>query len=159
MITGLSLIVAGIFIFISLYLNNKLDRLKLFYAQQMYDINLQHVTEQQKFHERSKIVNKGLISQEMVPLIPGFPYAFKDARRAVHPLDYIVFDGLSDGNLKEVIFLEIKTGKTNALSPNERQIKKAIDKGKVRYEIFNPDKLSQAGLNPDKPTEIIPEIT
>lgn len=122
-----------------LKLRENIQEIKMDYANRIYDINLQHVTEQQKFQERSKIVNKGLISQEMVPLMPGFPYEFKDARRATHPLDYVVFNGMSDGDLKEVIFLEIKTGKTNGLTPNERQIKKAVDAGRVRYEIFNPD--------------------
>src|SRR5271170_1564501 len=91
---------------------SKINRNDSHSADEREAIERYYLNDRQKFQERSKIVNKGLISQEMVPLMPGFPYAFKDARRAVHPLDYIVFDGLSDGDVKEVIFLEIKTGKT-----------------------------------------------
>ncbi len=50
-------------------------------------------------------------------------------------IDYIVFDGLSSGNLKEIIFLEIKSGSSNQ-NNNEKMIEDIIKKGKVRYEIL-----------------------
>jgi predicted Holliday junction resolvase-like endonuclease len=112
--------------------------------KELFAVRLQHVQEKEAFQAKSRAVNKGLISQEMVPMMKAFPYAFKDARRAVHPLDYIVFDGLSDNELREIIFLEIKTGVSNSMTTNERQIKKAVDEGRVRYQIFNPDYLDVA---------------
>lgn len=48
-------------------------------------------------------------------------------------VDYICFDGLSSGTLREIVFLEIKTGKST-LNANENRIKDAIDKGRVRRE-------------------------
>jgi len=50
-------------------------------------------------------------------------------------IDYIVFDGLSSGNLKEIVFLEIKSG-SSTQNTNEKQIEEIIKRGKVRYEVM-----------------------
>ena len=50
-------------------------------------------------------------------------------------IDYIVFDGLSSGNLKEIVFLEIKSG-SSTQNANEKAIEDIIKKGKVRYEVM-----------------------
>lgn len=50
-------------------------------------------------------------------------------------IDYIIFDGLSSGNLKEIVFLEIKSG-SSTQNNNEKMIEDIIRKGKVRYEIL-----------------------
>ncbi len=50
-------------------------------------------------------------------------------------IDYIIFDGLSSGNLKEIIFLEIKSG-SSTQNNNEKAIEDIIKKGKVRYEVL-----------------------
>jgi predicted Holliday junction resolvase-like endonuclease len=50
-------------------------------------------------------------------------------------IDYIIFDGLSSGNLKEIVFLEIKSG-SSTQNNNEKMIEDIIKKGKVRYEIM-----------------------
>lgn len=50
-------------------------------------------------------------------------------------IDYIIFDGLSSGNLKEIIFLEIKSG-SSTQNNNEKMIEDIIKKGKVRYEVM-----------------------
>lgn len=47
-------------------------------------------------------------------------------------MDYIVFDGLSDGYLREVIFLELKSGNAN-LNKNERSIKRVINNKNIRF--------------------------
>lgn len=50
-------------------------------------------------------------------------------------IDYIIFDGLSSGNLKEIVFLEVKSG-SSTQNNNEKMIEDIIKKGKVRYEIL-----------------------
>jgi predicted Holliday junction resolvase-like endonuclease len=50
-------------------------------------------------------------------------------------IDYIIFDGLSSGNLKEIVFLEIKSG-SSTQNNNEKMIEDIIKKGKVRYEVL-----------------------
>lgn len=50
-------------------------------------------------------------------------------------IDYIIFDGLSSGNLKEIVFLEVKSW-SSIQNNNEKMIEDIIKKGKVRYEIL-----------------------
>lgn len=50
-------------------------------------------------------------------------------------IDYIIFDGLSSGNLKEIVFLEIKSW-SSSQNNNEKAIENIIRQGKVRYEIL-----------------------
>ncbi len=48
-------------------------------------------------------------------------------------VDYIVFDGLSDGKLEQIVFLELKSGQSR-LSKNEVMIRDAIRNKKVDYQ-------------------------
>lgn len=88
--------------------------------------------------KRSKQVVSGHVYEQISPLIPGFPYELRDVRHVGNPLDFIIFRGLSGSGEVEVIFLEIKTG-MSTLNSNERRVKKAIESGRVKYEVFHPD--------------------
>jgi predicted Holliday junction resolvase-like endonuclease len=58
-----------------------------------------------------------------------------DARFIGHPIDFIVFNGLTDGELKEVIFVEVgNENKERELNKHERQVRDIIQQGKVRWE-------------------------
>lgn len=48
------------------------------------------------------------------------------------PIDFIVFKGIDDNNISEVVFVEVKSGR-NYLNSNERSLKDAIENKKVRY--------------------------
>ncbi|KQC03540.1 MAG: Holliday junction resolvase [Methanoculleus sp. SDB] len=83
---------------------------------------------------RSQSVTRGKVTECLIPFFPDFPYNPKDARFLGTPVDLIIFDGLSDSDdVKEVAFIEIKTGKTANLSKRERAVKECIKDGRVRY--------------------------
>ncbi len=84
---------------------------------------------------RSKSVISGHVHEKLAPLLPDFPYAMRDMVFIGKGVDYIIFDGLSSGQLNEIIFLEIKSwsSKQNA---NEKAIQHSIEKGKVSYEVM-----------------------
>ena len=46
------------------------------------------------------------------------------------------FDGLSAGDLHEIVFVEVKTGPAAALSPRERKVRDAVLEGRVRWKEF-----------------------
>ena len=46
-----------------------------------------------------------------------------------------MFDGMSAGNLKKIIFLEIKTG-VSGLNRNEQMIKNCLAEKRVGYEVW-----------------------
>lgn len=84
--------------------------------------------------QKSQAVTIGKVTEHFIPYLPDFIYNPKDARFIGSPIDFVVFDGLcsEDGEVREVVFVEIKTG-TSSLNKRERQVKKAIQECKVRW--------------------------
>ncbi len=85
--------------------------------------------------ERSKNVLMWQVNEKIAPILPHFPYNYKDLVFIGKWIDYIVFDWLSTGNLKEIVFLEIKSWVSN-LNRNERMVKNCISWGKISYDIM-----------------------
>lgn len=52
--------------------------------------------------------------------------------------DYIIFDGLSEGNLREIIFLELKSGNA-VLNKNEKAIQQMVERRHVRFSEYRID--------------------
>ena len=70
--------------------------------------------------------------EKILPALPDFPYAPKDMVFTGKGCDYIIFDGLTEWRLREIVFLELKSGNAR-LSPNEAMIKKIIDTKRIRF--------------------------
>jgi predicted Holliday junction resolvase-like endonuclease len=86
--------------------------------------------------KRSKSVMLGQITEHLVPFLPEFKYNPKDARFLGTPVDLIVFDGLSDGDLKQVVFIEVKSGTSRQLTQREKQVRDALLEKRVSWELF-----------------------
>ena len=76
----------------------------------------------------------GKFAEQLAPYLPGFPTDLKptEAKFIGDPVDFLVFNGLDDKNISEVVFLEVKTGKAR-LNSNEKALKDAVDNKRVRY--------------------------
>jgi predicted Holliday junction resolvase-like endonuclease len=85
--------------------------------------------------KQSKAVNLWNISEQLAPVMPDFPYHIKDMVFIGKGFDYLVLDGLSEWNLRQIIFLEIKTWRSRQ-NRNERMIQQVINTKLVRYEIM-----------------------
>jgi predicted Holliday junction resolvase-like endonuclease len=81
---------------------------------------------------RSAAVVSGKVTEHLAPYMEAFPYNPKDARFLGTPVDLIVFDGMSDDSLREIVFLEIKSG-SSTLSTRERRIRDAVQAGRVAW--------------------------
>ena len=79
----------------------------------------------------SKSAITGRVAEQMAPLLPDFGFNPRDARFIGNPIDYVVFDGLCEGQVRRIVFLEVKTG--GSLNANERSVKAAIDAGAVEW--------------------------
>jgi predicted Holliday junction resolvase-like endonuclease len=92
--------------------------------------------------DKSRSVVSGKVQEHLAPLFPAFLSQFnpKDARFLGTPLDFIVFDGLDEGEVRRVVFVEVKTGKASLLS-RERRCRDAIEAGRVEYQLLrlSPD--------------------
>ncbi len=84
---------------------------------------------------RSFDVKKGKIVEQLAPYLQSFPYDPHDARFIGNPVDFVVFDGLNAGRDVSIVFVEVKSGKAS-LNENERRIREAIEKKRIKFEIF-----------------------
>ena len=80
--------------------------------------------------QRSLAVTAGKVHEQLVPYLPEFGFNPKDARVLGSPVDLVVFDGLADGAVRRVVFLEVKTGGA-PLTARERQVRDVIDARQV----------------------------
>jgi len=77
---------------------------------------------------------KGTISEQLAPYLQGFPEDLKpsEARFLGKPVDFIVFKGIDENDISEVVFVEVKSGR-HYLNRNESSLRRAIDEKRVRY--------------------------
>jgi predicted Holliday junction resolvase-like endonuclease len=87
--------------------------------------------------KKSESVIQGKVTEHMIPYFPGFSYNPKDARFLGSPVDFVIFDGLSTGDLKKVVFLEVKSGKKPVLSSRARMVRDCIKSLAVSYEMLH----------------------
>lgn len=85
--------------------------------------------------QRSLAVTVGKVFEQLVPYLPDFRFNPKDARFLGTPVDFVVFDGLSDGQVRRVVFVEVKTGGAD-LSARERRVRDAVDAGRVEWAVL-----------------------
>lgn len=90
--------------------------------------------------KRSRSVLGGLFSEQVAPFLPNFPKELKtsEAKFIGKPIDFIFFKGLDDQNINEVVFVEIKSGKSQ-LNTNERKLRDAIINKKVSWYEYRVD--------------------
>lgn len=79
---------------------------------------------------RSQAVIMGKVTEHLAPYMPNFPFNPKDVRFVGSPIDFIVFDGADDECIREIVFLEVKTG-NSSLNPRQRKIRDAVLAGRV----------------------------
>ena len=77
----------------------------------------------------------GQFSEQLAPYLPDFPYSPSEVRFIGKPIDFLVFKGADGKNIDEVIFVEVKSGKSK-INSHERNLKNAIDNKKVRWEEY-----------------------
>ena len=94
--------------------------------------------------QRSRAVIKGQFSEQIAPLLPGFPEDLKvsEARFLGKPVDFLFFKGMDEQNITDVVFLEVKTGKSS-LNATERRLRDAIREKRVEWREYRvPEELT-----------------
>jgi predicted Holliday junction resolvase-like endonuclease len=82
----------------------------------------------------SRSSRDGVGGENVAPWMPGFPYEPRDASFLGKPVDYVVFDGLDDGELREIVFVEVKTGQSG-MTKRGQQIRRAVRDGRVSHRL------------------------
>lgn len=88
----------------------------------------------------SRRVLKGQLAEQMFPVIQQHVYGYTlgDMQFIGKLFDYIIVDGYTEakdegGEIRKVIFLDIKTGNAK-LSAHQEKLKRAIQEGKVEWK-------------------------
>jgi predicted Holliday junction resolvase-like endonuclease len=81
---------------------------------------------------KSRAVLGGQFSENLAPYLPDFPFLPTECRFVGKPIDFIVFKGMDEKQIREVVFVEVKSGNSK-ISSHERNLKEAIEKKRVRW--------------------------
>ena len=93
---------------------------------------------------QSRSVLGGKFTEQLAPYLPQFRYDPTEARFIGSPIDLVVFPGLSRGEPEEIVIMEIKSGRTAQLTPQERKIRQLIEDGMVRWELLQKPPAAEA---------------
>jgi predicted Holliday junction resolvase-like endonuclease len=92
---------------------------------------------------RSHAVLRGQMIEQLVPMFEDRAFAhLADARFLGKPVDFIVFDGYTEvkagliGHLREIVFIDIKTGRSQ-LNPVERRVRNCVEDRRVRSVVID----------------------
>jgi predicted Holliday junction resolvase-like endonuclease len=84
--------------------------------------------------EQSRAVLGGRFTEQMVPFFPDFRYDPTEVRFIGSPIDMIAFPGLALGDPREIVILEVKTGRSQQLTPVQKKIRELIENNMVRWD-------------------------
>lgn len=110
-----------------------------------YEVKLQEWKQRAEKEIRKDAISRssstilGRVGEQLAPLLMFSNYGInpKDVRFIGTPIDFIAFKGLEEGNPEEIVFIEVKSGKTKTLTKRERQIKELVESKKVRWITFH----------------------
>jgi len=87
---------------------------------------------------QSKAITRGQIYEQFATYFPGFQFNPKDAQFLGKPVDFVVFDGLDEGRLRRIVFVEVKTGGAT-LTTRERRVRDVIRSGAIEWREIRLD--------------------
>jgi predicted Holliday junction resolvase-like endonuclease len=117
-------------------------------AEELYKQRLEELKERKRelAEKRKKIsetsqrgalaVNIGFILERLAPALKSFGFNRNDCRSLFDPIDYVIFEGLSKGQVNRLIFSDIKTGGAR-LTKKQRTIRDAVTAGKVEWDVYD----------------------
>ena len=85
--------------------------------------------------KQSRSVLSGQFSEQIAPYLPNFPYKPTEARFIGKPIDFIVFKGMDEKKIDEVVFVEVKSGQSQ-LSKTEKNLKLAVENKKISWHEY-----------------------
>lgn len=88
--------------------------------------------EREDAKKRSRSVRLGTELEKFVPFMDDFDFEPGDCWFLGKPIDFVVFDGLGENDMRDVVFVEVKTGKSR-LSARQRAIRAAVEGRRVRW--------------------------
>lgn len=120
-ISTLTIFVAILAFFIILYLVYKLS---IFKTNLKWQKNLVKLRGDIANSQRANI--KGKVTETFAPFLEGFPFKASECKFLGDPIDFVVFQGLDERDVKGIHFVDVKSGGAK-LSKHQKQIKDLVD--------------------------------
>ena len=93
--------------------------------------------------KKSRAVLTGQFSEQIAPYLPQFPFKPTEARFIGKPVDFVVFKGMDEKNINEVVFVEVKSGQSQ-LSKIEKTLKSAIENKNISWHEYRvPEEMTK----------------
>lgn len=89
----------------------------------------------QKTAKTTAAVNIGKTLEKVLPVAKDFKWIVPDTKVLGDPIDLLIFNGLSNGKVDSLSFVEVKSGAAR-LNPHQKSIRDAIADNKVSYGVF-----------------------
>lgn len=104
---------------------------------------------------KSRAVLGGQFSEQLAPFLPNFKFLPSECRFIGKPIDLVVFKGMDEKKINEVVFVEVKSGNAK-LSPQETNLKETIKNKRVRWEEYRiPEELTKKGDVSDRIRDVV----
>jgi predicted Holliday junction resolvase-like endonuclease len=106
---------------------------KLFYRKKS-DLEILNLIKRNRKEavEKSRHILKGQFNEQLSPFRKDFKFRASECRFLGAPIDFVCFEGLDNKQVEKVIFIEVKSGKSQ-LNQTEKSIKKAIQNKKIEF--------------------------
>jgi len=62
--------------------------------------------------KKSRSTLVGNFSEQISPLLPNFPLKPSEVKFIGKPVDFVGFKGIDSGEIEEIVFIEVKSGKS-----------------------------------------------
>ncbi|MBI2558911.1 DUF4358 domain-containing protein [Candidatus Woesearchaeota archaeon] len=85
--------------------------------------------------KHSRAVLSGQFSEQIAPYLPDFPFNPTEARFIGKPIDFVVFKGMDEKKIGEIVFVEVKSGQSQ-LSKVEKTLREAIQNKQVSWHEY-----------------------
>ncbi len=108
---------------------------KLTRVRMASEIKTRIVLERKDAVARQRQVVGGKLLEKLAPYLPEFSYDPTELRFIGDPVDYVLFRGLSKRQVEEIVFLEVKSGRSRPRG-TQLQIRDAVEEGHVRWEVM-----------------------
>lgn len=131
--TGIIFFISIVAVFFAFWIGNKVGALK---RDRYWEAEIPG--HRRDAINKSRAVLGGHFSENLAPFLPDFPFSPTECRFVGKPVDFIVFRGMDNKTIEEVVFVEVKSGDSK-LSPQEKNLKEAINNKKVRFVEYRVD--------------------
>jgi predicted Holliday junction resolvase-like endonuclease len=109
-------------------LQNALDKRKFNLAKQIKQIT-------ERTAKTTAAVNIGKSLEKILPVAKDFKWVVPDTKVLGDPIDMLIFNGLSNGKVESLSFVEVKSGAAR-LNGHQRSIRDALADHRVSYRVF-----------------------